>query len=367
MRFVSAGIVVGSLLFASLAYAAEGKGANDSGKGGPGPGSAPEQGSSGADNAGPAGEEVRVAAATKSTTGDEDEEANPDKADPFAKAYKPWEVGVSFETHRLVIQNDLAGGDAVNGPPGAGAGADKMLNAYSAFVRYDITKHDHLRVIGFMTESFMADSGESGVRLDDTAVAYTHSFPLPKKFNLDANFTFTIPTGFMSYKAGTITALRLGVGVDRKFGPLFLELKTGGAYDIQTEESYSLAAGGAPTAQASVNIAGSAELQMPFYNPLSAGLGAYTGYSWLNDIAAQLPAVQDPTFKNQPIQQNYGGEVYIRYLIPMLAGVKPDITFAYAMGDGTLGYTQFLHDGVGHFYVGYRETAEFYATLSLRY
>lgn len=365
MRFVSAGIVVGSLLFASLAFAAEGKGGSDSGKGGAGPG-AGQQSAGGGTETGLAGTAARGGAATEENGEGEEGAANPDKVDPFAKAYKPWEVGVIFTTHRLVMQNDLAGGYAENGSPDSGAGAEKMINDYEAYVRYDITKHDRVSVRAYMYEHFMADSGENGIRMDDMAFTYTHSIPLPKKFNLDLSLWLTAPTSFDSYLAGTVTSPRLVVGVDRRFGPVSLEARVSGTYDIQTEESYSLANGGAPTSMAHLSIAGDAELHMPFYEPLSAGIGLATGYNWYHDIANQQPSVNYP-FTTQPIQQSYGGELYIRYLIPMLVGFKPDITLAYAMGDATIGYTNILHDGVGHLYLGYRENSEFYLSMAVRY
>ncbi len=363
MRFVSAGIVVGSLLFASLAFAAEGKGGNDSGKGGPGPGGG-QQTASGGTETGVSGTSARTGEAT--ATEEEEAAANPDKADPFAKAYKAWEVGVIFTTHRLVMQNDLAGGYAENGSPDTGAGAEKMINDYEAYVRYDITKHDRVSVRAYMYEHFMADNGETGVRLDDTVFAYTHSIPLPKRFNLDLSLWLTAPTSFDSYLAGTVTSPRVVVAADRRFGPVSIDARVSGTYDIQTEESYSLSAGGAPTSLAHISLGANAELHMPFYEPLSAGIGLATGYNWYHNIANQQPSVNYP-FTTQPIQQSYGGEVFVRYLIPMLVGFKPDITLAYAMGDATIGYTNVLHDGVGHLYLGYRENSEFYLSLAVRY
>ena len=53
--------------------------------------------------------------------------------------------------------------------------------------------------------------------------------------------------------------------------------------------------------------------------------------------------------------------------MPTFSGVKSDISLAYAQGDPTIGYTNFLHDGVGHAYLGYRQTSEVYASLGMRY
>ncbi len=366
MRFISAAVVVGSLLLASVAAADEGKGGG--GKGGPGPGSS--AGSPGGGAGGAAGQATRADTGQGVANGIEDEGTeggmNPDRIDPFAPAAKPWEIGLAFTTHRLVIQNDLAGG---SGPDGAssGAGTDKMVNDYEAYARYDITKRDRITLRAYMYERFLADPGENGVRLDDTVLTYTHSFTLPKRFNLDVGLLVTAPTSFDSYLAGTITTPRLTVSLDRRFGPLALDARIYGQYDIQTEESYGDGAGGAPTSLFHIGIVGDAELHMPFYEPLSVGIGLATGYVWYHNIANQLPSVPDPQFSTQPIQQSYGGEAYLRYLLPNLIGFKPDVTFAYAMGDATIGYSNILHDGVGHLYLGYRENSEFYLRLAVAY
>jgi len=363
MRFISVSILVASLLSASLASAGEGK----TEKGGPTPaGGSSSPGASG----GAGGQSTR----TDENQPESDEDlgeavgANPDKADPFAKAYKPWEVGLAFTTHRLVVQTDLAGGDPVNGSPSAGAGTDKMVNDYEAYVRYDITKRDRVSVRMYMYERFLADPGENGVRLDDMVFTYTHSFPLPRKFNLDVGLLLTAPTSYDSYLAGTVTTPRVTVAVDRRFGALSLDARTYAQYDIQTEESYGDGAGGAPTSLFHIGIVADAELHMPFYEPLSVGLGVATGYTWYHQISGTQPAVSDPQFGNtQPIQQSYGGEAYLRYLMPSLLGIKPDVTFAYAMGDSTIGYSNILHDGVGHLYLGYRENSELYLRLAVAY
>jgi len=366
MRFITAGIVVGSLLFASVATAAEGKKGSDNQKGGPGPGG----GSTSADSSSPTEISGHTSAPSLGDVTEEEDEggrANPDKVDPFARAYKPWEVGLAFTTHRMVIQNDLAGGDATNGSPGSGAGADKMVNDYEMYVRYDITKHDRVSIRAYVFERFLADPGENGLRFDDMAFTYTHSITLPRKFNLSLGFMLTAPTSFESYLAGTITTPRLSVGVDRRFGPLDLSARTYAQYDIQTEASYADGAGGAPTSLFHVGVVADAELHMPFHEPLSVGIGATTGYIWYHNISGGPAVSADPQFSTQPIQQSYGGEAYMRYVMPTLAGFKPDVTLAYGMGGPSVGYTSFLHDGVGHLYLGYRENSEFYLRFAVAY
>ena len=73
---------------------------------------------------------------------------------------------------------------------------------------------------------------------------------------------------------------------------------------------------------------------MPFHEPLSFGISASTSYNWLYNVQSGDPSVvsngvvADATYQNQPIQQTYGGEIYARYTLPTLAGVKSDITVA---------------------------------------
>jgi hypothetical protein len=363
MRFISTGIVFGSLFCASFAFAAEGKG-----------GTAPSGGGSsssttGGSNAGAAGQASAAGEANAPEGEDEgpDARTNPDIINPFAKAYKPWEVGAIFTTHRLVVQNDLAGGTTDPGSAGSGAGNNKMVNDFEVYARYDITKHDRVSVRAYLYERFLADSGETGVRFDDMVFTYTHSISLPKKFNLDIGLLLTAPTSYDSYLAGTITTPRLSIELDRRFGPLSLDARTYAQYDIQTESTYADGAGGDPTSLFHVGIVADGELHMPFYEPLSVGVGLYTAWVWFHNVAGQLPAAADPQFSTQPIQQSYGGEAYVRYLMPTLMGFKPDLTAAYAMGDPTVGYSSVLHDGVGHVYLGYRQNAEVYLSLALRY
>ena len=128
MRFISAGIVLGSLVFASfapsIAWGAEGKGG----------GSPSSSSSSSGGGGGSAGATGQTASGGQSeATNEENDESpdartNPDIVKPFARAYKAWEVGVTFTTHMLLDQNDPEGGDPTPGSPSGGAGADKVVN-----------------------------------------------------------------------------------------------------------------------------------------------------------------------------------------------------------------------------------------------
>jgi hypothetical protein len=370
MRFISVGIVVGSLFAASLALAADGKGGSDNGKGGPGPGGGSSSPGGGAGNTG-----GQTANGNQTENVDEGNEAgpegrtNPDIIDPFARASKAWEVGVVMTTHRLIQQGNLTASGMPDpaAEPSSGAAVNKVVNDYELYVRYDITKHDRVGIRAYAYEYFLADSGENGLRLDDMVFTYTHSITLPKKFNLDLGLLLTAPTSYESYLAGTVTTPRFTVSVDRRFGPLSLDARASAQYDIQTEDAYADGAGSQATSLFHVSLVADAELHMPFYEPLSVGGGIYTSYVWYHDIPSLMPAAADPTSGHQPIQQVYGGEAYIRYLMPTLAGFKPDITLAYSMGDPAIGYSSVLHDGVGHVYLGYVNNSELYLSMAVRY
>jgi hypothetical protein len=135
-----------------------------------------------------------------------------------------------------------------------------------------------------------------------------------------------------------------------------------------------------------------ADLAMPFHEPLSVGLSLYDGYTWVYNVCGNglpagdtdggqsafgmktmmqgtcntLPALPG---SNQPVTQSYGGELHVRYALPDLAGLKTEVSFAYApLGDPTLGYANVQHGtGVDHVYLFWRQNAEIYAGLTARY
>jgi hypothetical protein len=79
-------------------------------------------------------------------------------------------------------------------------------------------------------------------------------------------------------------------------------------------------------------------------------------------------AVSDPQFgTSQPVQQSYGGDVYVRYTLPELSGFKSDVVLTFANGDPTLGYPTLLNDGIQHPYFLYYNTAEVYLALEGSY
>jgi hypothetical protein len=366
MRLTTLAIVTATLFVAASAGAAEGgKGAGDTGKGGAGPASA---------GGGPSGE-------TGSSSGiDNGDRIDPDRANGLGSAYKPWEVGAIFTTHRLIYQGDLAAGQAdPTSEPGAGSAINKQVNDYEFYGRYDITKHDRVGVRAYVFEYFLADQGETGVRFDDMVFTYAHTFDLPKKFRLQTSLWVTAPTSYTSQLEGLITTFRPILNVDRRFGPVSIDAKVYDTIYVERYSSYAGSGGLAPTNLNTVAMALDVEFHMPFHEPLSLGVGAFNAYNWYYNINSGVGPGQTSGNStkdsaggvvdsgSQPIQQTYGWEAYLRYLMPDLVGFKSDLTLAYSFGDPTVGYSSVLQDGVGHVFLGYRHNSEVYLSLGVRY
>jgi hypothetical protein len=356
MRFLSIGLGIAIVLAASAASAAGGVGGkgDTGGKGGNGPGVPDTGGPSGGDKGSSAGVDTSQAqfggaSAEHAATGEK-------------PAEKPWEVTGVFETHRLIRQEDLNG-----------SGAVKTFNVLFAVGRYDITDRDRVQVSAGGYQYFLADTGESGFRADDISLAYTRLVPLPAEFKLRVTPGATIPISFDSQLASNITSPSLQLRLTRTFGDFTVDARvTGRAYIDRYTTAAEIGANGS-TASGQTNpkwrLGGtiSGEYSMPFHHPLSAGVALIDSYIWYYDVG-QCQAVQDPQFGNQPMQQSYGGEVFVRYQMPNVGGMKSDITLALANGDPSLGYPSVMHDtGVVHPYFFYRDTAEFYAALSASY
>ena len=295
-----------------------------------------------------------------------------DRVAPDEAAPKTWEVGASYEYHRLLASQ---GTDAIKG-----------LSYIGFYGRWDVTKYDRLTLRGGAYQSSVIDTGDSPMRFDDLSLAYTRRFPLVSDINLRLTGAIAAPTSYASQRATMIISPRLALSIDRKFGRYFtLDARVSGSgYIVRcaTEGSYDCMAasgdpGGAmPNAKAVAGATLSADLAMPFHDALSIGASGYTGYIWFYSASGGVPVmsglpkdVLPPANSNatQPVQQSWGAEVYIRYAFPSLGGFKTDVSFALANGDPTKGYGSVLHDGVQHIALGFRQTAEVYGVVGARY
>ena len=277
---------------------------------------------------------------------------------------KPWTVGVGWETHALVRQNDLSG-DAPN----------KLFNYGYLFGSADITRNNRVSIRFGFYERLLADQGETGSRLDDLVISYTRRQPLPKTVTLRLVGALTIPTSFASQLSSLILAPRLSIAVDRAFashklGTLSLDARvfTTGYIVKYASTGNATDGGGNPNARASFGGLIDLEYALWFHQPLSVGAEGFLEYLWFYDVwDPAKPAVGDAFYHTQPVQTAYGGEVYLRYQIPPIKGVKIDVKFAFAEGDPTLGYNSLNHDGVSRVYGFWRHSSEVYGNVDIRY
>jgi hypothetical protein len=340
MRALCAGLIAVVVLSSGAAYATEPTG-KDKGS----------SASSGGSHAG---------SATSTGGGPVVDSNGPNRLDENDPNKKRWEVGTSVEYHHLIRQNDLEG-YAVN----------KNLNYFYFYGQYDLTKHDRISVRGGFYERFIADAGETGLRSSDISLTYTRFFELPGKVELQAKASLSAPTSFASQKQSLITEPTVGITAERVFGDFTVDLRLYSKYFVA---KYSSAEGGNTNPQAELGGFISGEYKLHFFPALTIGAELHTAYNWFYHLnSAQDPnaqrygVVSDSMFPNQPAQQEYGGEVFVRYTIPEFLGIKTDVTASFAQGDPTLGYTSIIHDGFTHIDPFWRQTSEVYAVLSARY
>ncbi len=304
----------------------------------------------------------------------EDEEGSATKN--FWKRYFQAEVG--WEAHRLFQQDDLEG-----------SGADKFLSYYYAVVRYNPTDRDQLSVRGGVYQRFLADSGESGIRADDVGLSYRRYVPLPAKFDLFLSASLTLPTSYASQLQSLIMAPRGTIKLDRFFGQyVWVSARTYGEGYIQrytTSGGTNSQDGANPNPVYRHAVALDAEVSMPFHPALVAGASLYTGVTWYYNVGSAPPSNapglsstnpgatsgNSGNFSNQPFQQSYGGEIFVRYNLPAIYDISSSISLSLANGDPTLGYGSRIHDGVSHLYFfgnqALRHSSEAYAVFAMQY
>jgi hypothetical protein len=274
---------------------------------------------------------------------------------------KAWTAGGVFETHRLLRQQDLQG-----------MGRNKTMNYLFLFAGYGITPYDRLQVRTGVYQRFLADQGETGVRMDDIEPMYTRVIPLPGKLTMRASGSVILPLSFESQMMDLICTPRILTQFDRRFGTLNLTLRGNGAYWIT---KYKTERGGDPNPYMSFSTSLTAEYAMPFHESLSVGAVMATGIALKHDPTnandpnvRKYGVVDDPNYgQTQPINNTYGGEVYVRYILPELNAVKSDFTIGYANGDYAVGYMRMNRDGINRVYGFFRTNAEVYAELGIRY
>ena len=277
---------------------------------------------------------------------------------PVAPIAKAWEVGAAWETHRLIVQNDLAG-----------AANNKLLNQLFAYVRYELGSRDALELRAWFYQRLLADPGETGLRSDDLTLYYAHYFKGLGPISGRVFANLTAPTSFSSRLASSYTSPRLGTAWQYQVGRWTASIIGMGDYYWV---KYSSMAGGNPNAKAHVGLIAEAECALT--PTLAIGATAVGHRYWFYEARGDpsvnstfFGAVDDPQFRTQPVQGSYGYQVFGRYTLPTQRGVATDITLAYGQGDPTLGYTSSLHDGLSHFYWFWRQSSQVYAAVSVKY
>jgi hypothetical protein len=275
---------------------------------------------------------------------------------------KKWNVGTILETHQLFVREDLNG-----------AGKNKALNYYYFFTSYYLTKLDRVQARWGLYQRYLADDGESGLRSDDGQIHYQHTVELPYGLAVRGIASVILPLAYRTRMGGMIVAPRGGAQLDGAWGDFSLSLRGLGTAYVHR---YRTTPGGEANPKYQLASLLNLEYAMPFHRKLSVGVIAYTAANWQYNVedaddpnVRRYGATTDPQFGNkQPMQQDYGGQIYVRYQLPNLDAFQSELSLAYANGDATLGYNSMIHDGVPHLYgTGWRQTRQVIVALSARY
>jgi hypothetical protein len=281
---------------------------------------------------------------------------------------KAWEVGASWETHGLLWLTNT------------GNASRRWFNYGYAFASLNVTKHDRFRLRGGITEAALSDLSETGWRATDPSLSYTHTFDLPHTVFLRLSVAATAGVGYQSWKTGIYTAPTADVGVSKTWNGLTLSVDAyGGAFVARCRSSCS--GNGEPNPLGVFGISAAAEYSFWFHKPLAIGLDAFTSYVWYYEVGTQPEgtyygstssmktpgASGDPRFTSQPAQQQYGGEIYLRYTPPAFYGVKPELLLALSDGGSALGSNSVLIDGRPAILLNYWQSFEAYGAVTFRY
>jgi hypothetical protein len=256
---------------------------------------------------------------------------------------KWWDVAATFETHGLLWKTNT------------GCGKCKLFDYGTASVGLNLTRNDRLRVRMGVFQWLLADEGESGFRGTDLNLSYRHVFHLPWELSLRATAAVSFPTGFYSQKAGLYVAPSLSAVLSKTWRGLTVEASTFGLYNAMKANATE---GGNANTWALVSVTLEIAYAFWFHPALELGVDGYTGWT---------AHYFKPQNQEQPVQQSYGGEVYLRYTFPPLGGAHFDLTAALADGDPTLGYLSRNIDGFTHFFINHYSTFEAYGAINLRY
>jgi hypothetical protein len=298
------------------------------------------------------------------------EERNLGSGAPFSLT-KRFEFEAGWELHGMLVQNNLVGN-----------GSETVFEYFYAGASYYITPNDKLRLIMGLYQFALADPGETGWRADDLLLRYNHHVFLPWKLGLDLSGSLTAPFSFESAKMGLITEPQVRVGINRTFFK-YITVDFRVFFDYYWQTFTTMQGGSTPNPTTRTGGILSVEAELPWHRALALGIDLETAYNTYYNPAGQpgnetgIPSASglgpyygvttNSNSTSQPIQQDYGMDIYVSYTFPRFYGLRPIVEVAYAQGDPTAGFTSDLIDGVNNLYLFYPEASQVFASVSLKY
>jgi hypothetical protein len=278
-----------------------------------------------------------------------------------------WSIALGMETHVAIASHD----------DGSLTHTEKLVNFFFLSTQLFVSSYDQVRVDAGLFEHFLADPGESGLRLADTSLSYTHSLPILTEAGLSPSaiptkgvlvrggVSVTAPTSFSSRLLGIITVPRLRLSFERAFFDHSLFLSAGGFVEYYVDKYRSSPTGGT-NAMSRYAVQAGADYCIPALKKLSAGVAVGSSWTYYYGVegvsTTPYGTVADPQYSSQPVQQNYNFQANASYALPTVKEIGSSFALAYSMGDNA------LHGGVQHLYFGYyRRSTELSASLSARY
>lgn len=290
----------------------------------------------------------------------DDDDQEPDTDEDGMSPNKRWNVGTSFTTNRSIYREDVGGANRASNSLGVSAG-------------FAITPKDTIRANWGVIQRFIADAEETGFRVDDPNLNYSHRFLLPARIMLGTSLGNSFPVSYHSRLRSSIATPRAGLSLGRSFLDNTLSFSTNGNANYHIVK-YNAGIQGGQNTQFSTSVGFSVSYTMPFHRALQISGNVSTSWSWdyevdhLNDpnLAQQFEGQNiqpsaDPYFARPAGQQGYGGGVQVSYSLPSLKGINSSIQLGVSQGDGV------MRDGATTLYWLSRRGSQMNASLSLSY
>lgn len=251
---------------------------------------------------------------------------------------RPWFVDFLFETHWMVVRDNLPDND--------------IYHMFYLRGGYDIPKVGQLAARLDVTRRYVSDPQESGVLFGDALLYFSRGFKVDiagQDFGVRPYFYWTFPTSKVSQKEGNIGRPMLLVALTKSF-PFGLDAFVRPFVRLHWMR-YAEAEGGQPNRRWMLGFDMLVNYAMPFHKRLSVGgdIGVY----WQDRYASREGL-------SQPFNSAYWWELYAGYTFLQ----KPVTLEAYlALTSGRWS----VEDGVSRFHVFDRDETEMYLSLHARY